>query len=584
MSDESKSPRAYKFDDVVVDCRDFRVLKKDEPRRITPRAFEVLVFLLAHHGRVVSKQELFDQVWKESFVTDNALTRMIKEIRQVIGDAADAPRYIETVPKRGYRFMAVVEKIGLKTEGSPAGNETGVSSIAVLPFINQSANSDNDYLSEGITESIINNLSRLPNLRVTPRSTVFYFQKRDVNPVEAGRWLNVRMVLTGRVLQRTDALMVNAELVDVAHEAQIWGEQYRYKITDIFDLQEEISRTISARLQSKFGGGQQNRPAERPTPDAEAYRLYLKGRYFWNRRPQGLARGIEYFEQALKRDANFALAYAGLADSYSTLGSWENGGLPPSVAMPKACAAARKALEIDPSLAEAHTTLAYAKLHYDWDFREAEAGVKHALALNKSYVHAHHWLSHVYMAQGEAEKSLAASLRAYELDPLDLIINVHLAWHHWLARQPDEAITLAERTRELDPNVIWASYFAGLALEQKDLYEEAAAEFRRAQALSPQVTLVQAALGHALGHCGGTREARKILVELEKHCPAKFVPAYDIAMVRLGLGEKAAALDWLNEAANEHSGWVAYLKVEPRLDALRTMPEFGDLLARVGLQ
>jgi DNA-binding winged helix-turn-helix (wHTH) protein/tetratricopeptide (TPR) repeat protein len=583
MHDEGKSPQGYKFDDVVIDCREFRVFKRDEPRRITPRAYEVLLFLLTHEGRVVSKQELFDQIWKESFVTDNALTRMIKEIRQVIGDDADAPRYIETLPKRGYRFIAPVERIEPKTQGSAAGGENGIASIAVLPFINQSDNAENDYLSEGITESITNNLSRFPNLRVTPRSIVSYFQKQDVNPVEAGRRLNVQMVLSGRVLQRADALIVNSELVDIANESQTWGEQYRYKIRDIFDLQEEISQTISTQLQLKFGGGQQALPAVRATPDAEAYRLYLKGRYFWNRRPQGLAKGVEYFEQALNKDANFALAYAGLADSYSTLGSWENGGLPPSIAMPKARSAAMKALEIDPSLAEAHTTLAYTKLHYDWNFKEAETGVKHALALHKNYVHAHHWLSHIYMAQGDAANSLAASLRAYELEPLDLIINVHLAWHYWLARQPDEAITLAERTRELDPNVIWSSYFAGLALAQKGLYEEAAAEFRRAHALSPEVTLVHAALGNALGYCGETREARKILLELEKQRSAKFVPAYDIALVRLSLGENAAALDWLREAITERSSWCAYLRVEPRLDPLRTMPEFNELLERVGL-
>ena len=421
MNDEGKSPQGYKFDDVVIDCRDFRVFKKDEPRRITPRAYEVLLFLLTQPGRVVSKQELFDQIWKESFVTDNALTRMIKEIRQVIGDDADAPRYIETLPKRGYRFIAQVESISPKTEALQTEKQNGIASIAVLPFSNQSNNEENDYLSEGITESIINNLSRLPNLRVTPRSLVFNFQKQDVNSVEAGQRLNVQMVLSGRVLQRADALIVNSELVDIANKAQIWGEQYRYKITDIFDLQEEISRTISSQLQLKFGDGEQDGPPVGPTPDAEAYRLYLKGRYFWNRRPQGLAKGVEYFEQALKKDDNFALAHAGLADSYSTLGSWENGGLPPSIAMPRARAAAMRALELDPSLAEAHTTLAYTKLHYDWNFKEAEAGVKHALTLHKNYVHAHHWLSHIHMAQGDAEKSLAASLRAYELDPLDLI-------------------------------------------------------------------------------------------------------------------------------------------------------------------
>jgi TolB-like protein/Tfp pilus assembly protein PilF len=602
MSEEDKTPKAYKFDDVTVDCRDFRVLKTGESRRITPRAFEVLVFLLANRGRVVGKQELFDAVWRETFVTDNALTRMVKEIRRVIGDDADAPRYIETVPKRGYRFIAEVEKIEAEAPAAAAENSPknapNVSSIAVLPFINQSGDADNDYLSEGITEGIINNLSRLANLRVVPRSTVFYFQGRNFNPIEAGRRLNVQLALSGRVLQRADTLVVNAELVDVSNEAQIWGEQYRHKITDIFDLQEEISRRICAHLQSKFSGEQHQEQRQepqqqqqqrqihsvaRPTADAEAYRLYLKGRYFWNRRPQGLTKGIEYFEQALEKDARFALAYAGLADSYSTLGSWENGALPPSVAMPRACAAAQKALAIDGGLAEAHTTLAYTKLHYDWDFAAAEAGFKRALQLNANYVHAYHWLSHYYIATGQHEKSLEASLRALELDPLDLIINVHLVWHYWMARQPDEALRQVEKTRELDARFIWSDFFAGLALEEKGFYKQASAEFRNALAISPEFPLLQAALGHALGCHGQLAEARKIVESLEQQRFEKYVPAYDLAIANLGIGDTGAALSRLREAVGERSGWAAYFAVEPRLDALRGAPQFDRLIERVGL-
>ena len=575
MSKNEKNSTVYQFDNVRVDCRDFRVSKNGELRHITPRAFEVLLYLVENAGRVVGKQELFDEVWKENFVTDNALTRMIKEVRQVIGDEADAPRYIETVPKRGYRFIA---QTNLTRGEISASKEDTLSSIAVLPFTNTNADTESEYLSEAITESIINNLSKIPDLRVVPRSVVFSSPNREAEPLDAGRNLNVQAVVTGRVLQHGENLIVGTELIDVRQQAQLWGEKYQHRTADIFDLKEEISQKISVQLQAKL------LPEKHPpTTDPEAYRLYLKGRYFWNRRPQGLFKSIEYFKRALERDANFALAYAGMADSYSALSSWESGVLPPAEGMPKARAAAAKALEIDDSLAEAHTTLAYTKLHYDWKFAEAEAGIKHAIHLNKNYVHAHHWLSHIYMAQGEAEKSLAESLIAYELDPLDLIINVHRAWHHWLARQPEETIVLAEKTRELDANVIWASFFAGLAFAQKGSYEDAVREFQRASAVSSDVTLVRAALGNALALSGETAEARKILLELEKQRPQKFVPAYDIAIVRLGLGETAAALDWLGEAANEHSGWMAYLKVEPRLDALRSLPEFDELLKRVGL-
>src|SRR5215213_7586408 len=507
MNQTEKNSTVYLFDDVRVDCRDFRVSKNGELRHITPRAFEVLLYLIENAGRVVGKQELFDKIWKENFVTDNALTRMIKEIRQVIGDEADAPRYIETVPKRGYRFIAQTNSTGGE---SSVIKEESLSSIAVLPFTNTNADAESEYLSEAITENIINNLSKIPDLRVVPRSVVFSLANHETNALETGRNLNVQTVAGGRVLQRGETLIVSAELIDVEKQSQLWGEKYQYETACIFELQEEISRKISTQLQAKLIPENH----EPPTANPEAYRLYLKGRYFWNRRPQGLFKSIEYFEQALARDPNFALVYAGLADSYSTLSSWESGVLPPNEGMPKALASAQKALEIDDSLAEAHTTLAYSKFHYDWKFAEAETGIKQALDLNKNYVHAHHWLSHIYMARGEAEKSLEESLIAYELDPLNLIINVHLAWHHWLARQPDETIAAAEKTRELDANVIWASFFAGLAFAQKGFHEDAAREFRRAHQVSPEVTLVKAALGNALGCSGETSEARKILNEL----------------------------------------------------------------------
>jgi serine/threonine-protein kinase len=580
MGDANTLPGTFRFDNVVVDARDFRVLKDGQPRHITPKAFEVLIFLIAKRGRTVGKQELFDSVWRESFVTDNALTRMVKEIRSVIGDDANAPRYIETVPKRGYRFVAAVETSDSESSSPRPGRLSDVSSIAVFPFVNESASDDNEYLSEGITESIINNLSRLPKLRVAPRSVVFRLRGCEADPIGTGRSLDVEVVLAGRVSQKGETLIVNAELLDVAKGSQVWGERYHHRVADIFDLQEEISRKICDQLELKFGGGN---GTQRPTKDAEAYRLYLKGRYFWNRRPQGLAKGVEYFEQALEKDPGFALAYAGLADSYSTLGSWENGSVPPRVAMPKACAAAERALAIDGGLADAHATLAYAKLHYDCDFEGAAAGFRRALNLNANYAHAWHWLSHLYMAQGDAAKSLEASLRALELEPLDLILNVHLSWHHWLAREPDLALQQAERTRELDPHVIWSSFFAGLALEEKGLFEQAAEEFRLAVKIAPDFPLPRAALAHALGLHGDVAKAREIADALENRRLDGNVPAYDLAIARLGLTERDAALDWLGRAVEERSGWAAYFAVEPRLIPLRGEPSFQNLLARLGL-
>jgi TolB-like protein/Tfp pilus assembly protein PilF len=578
MSETDKNPLVYEFDDVVVDSGNFRILKSGQTKKITPRAFEVLLFLIKRKDQLVSKQELFEAVWKESFVTDNALTRMIKEIRQVIGDNADFPRYIETVSKRGYRFIAEFTSAKSAQNTLQIKNDKNDSSIAVLPFINQSEDPENDYLSEGITENIINNLSKLSSLRVVPRSTVFYFQGRNINPLEVGRKLSVRTVLFGRLLQLGENLIVNAELIDVLNNAQIWGEQYRYKAADIFDLQKQISQEISTQLEAAIGGKEQHQIIEPPTHNAEAYQLYLKGRFFWNRRPSGLMKGIEYFQQALEKDPEFAHAHAGLADSFSTLGSWENGALPPTIAMPKACAEAQKALNLDNRLAEAHTTLAYTKLHYNWDFENAKAGFEHALLLNKNYVHAYHWLSHYYIATGQFEKSLQMSLKAIEIDPLDLIINGHLAWHYWMVSEPDRALLQIEKTRELNPDDIWSCIFAGLALEVKGLYGDAITEFQRALNISPEFSLVQAALGHAMGRNNQLTEARKISEMLINHRSKKFIPAYDVAIAQLAINERDSALTWLKETIAERSGWVAYFDIEPRLGPLRDSPDFGDLL------
>jgi TolB-like protein/Tfp pilus assembly protein PilF len=585
MSRNPSKSEVYHFDDVEVNCREFRILKAGQPQKITPRAFEVLAFLIERGNCLVSKQELFESVWKESFVSDNALTRMIKEVRRVIGDDADSPRYIETVPKLGYRFIAQVESA---VKNQPVSSqetqfESSISSIAVLPFTTSSNDPNNEYLSEGITENLINNLSQLSFLRVVPRSTVFYFQHRETEPLAIGRKLNVRAVVTGRVVRRGETLIVSTELIDVLKESQLWGEKYHRPISDIFELQEEISQKIFGELQLKLKPEEKERLVHRPTQSVEAYRLYLKGRYFWNRRPQGLQRGIEYFEQALEKDPDFALAYAGIADSYSTLGSWENGAMAPTLAMPKACAAANKALSIDGNLAEAHTAIAYTKLHYEWDLKSAEEGFKRALELNGSYVHAYHWLSHCYMARGMIKESLEASLRALELDPLDLIINSHLIWHYWLAREPDNALIQAERTRELNPSDGWAAFFAGLALEVKGEYDDAIAEFEKARILSGDITLTKAAQGHALACCGRPEHARKIIEELEEQRKKMFVPAYDIAVIFSGMDEKELALNWLEQAIDERSGWATYLAVEPRLDKLRRESRFSELVWRVGI-
>ena len=519
--------------------RTFGWKKRGEARALTPRAFDVLVYLIEQRGRVVEKQELFDQIWKETFVTDSALAREIKEIRHALEDDAAAPRYIETVPKRGYRFIAKLREneipeplanvfslpgpakearsgAGEDVEPSAAGDSapakfrarpavwvsalmvmillgvvlfTGrgktIDSLAILPLANGSGAPQMEYLSDGITESLINSLSQLPNLKVLARTTVFSYKNRAVDPIKVGRELGVRAVLTGRVVEREGSLIIQADLLDVKDGSQLWGEQYHRKFSDVLAVQEEIAKQISERLRLKLTGEEQKRLTRHHTENAEAYQLYLKGRYYWNKRTaESLNKGVEYFQQAIDKDPNYALAYAGLTDSYSLLGS-STGGLSPKETFSKAKAAAVKALEIDDTLAEAHAALALVHLRYDWDWSATEREIKRAIALNPNYATTYHWYADYLVVMGRLDEAIAQIKRAQELDPLSLIINTVVGLRLYHARQYDQAIEQCQKTLEMDPNFAQAHFALGEAYEQKAKYEEAIAALQKATTSFP---------------------------------------------------------------------------------------------------
>jgi serine/threonine protein kinase/tetratricopeptide (TPR) repeat protein len=457
-----------------------------------------------------------------------------------------------------------------------------IDSVAVLPFVSMSADPNAEYLSDGITENLINTLSQVPNLRVVPRSLVFGYKGREVDPRKAGRDLNVRVVLMGKVVERGDNLSLQTELVDVARVSQLWGRQYNRKFSEIFAVQEEIAKEVEEKLHLQ-PSEEHKQPTRRQTESTEAYQLYLKGRYYWNKRPRDIQKGIDYFERAIARDPSYALAYTGLADCYSSLGSWDGSDLPPREAFPKAEAAALKALAIDDRLGEAHTSLAYVRLHYNWDWAGAEREFKRAIELNPQYATAPHWYSHYLMAMGRTEESLAAAKRALELDPLDLIMNVHLAWHYWLAREYDHQVEQARKALELDPNFHQGLFFLGIAYEQKGMFAQAIAEHEKATAVSDRSMVMLSALGHAYGLAGRKAEAQKVLKELKELSDRRHIGAYEIAAIYVSLGEKDQAFAWLDRAFQERSSWLTYLKREPRLDSLRSDRRFRELMQRVGL-
>jgi TolB-like protein/Flp pilus assembly protein TadD/DNA-binding XRE family transcriptional regulator len=456
-------------------------------------------------------------------------------------------------------------------------------SIAVLPFLNLSADPDNEYFCDGLAEELLNALTKIRQLFVVARASAFSFKGRDVDVREIGRRLNVDTILEGSVQKADNRLRVSVQLINADNGFQLWSERFDRRMTDLFALQDEITLAIIGQLKVELLEKERLALLVRHPDDLEAYNLYLKGRYYWGQRPQGINKAIEHFQLAIDKNPSSALARAGLADCYVTLGSWENGTLPPVEAMAKAKAASSRALELDGRLAEAHASLAYRTTHYDWDWTTAEAQYKRALELNPNYAVSHHWYSHYLTAMGRTEESLVASKRCLELDPLDLVINIHMAWHHQFARQYEEAVEQCWKTNELHPNSFWPPYFFGMAYQQQGKIAAAAVEYQKAIQMSGNVTFTTAGLGHLYASSGRSAEARVIFDELRARAQNTYVPAYDLALVCVGLGATDEAFEWLDRAYEERCGWLTYLKVEPRMDALRSDPRFNDLLRRLRL-
>ena len=457
-----------------------------------------------------------------------------------------------------------------------------IDSLAVLPFENVNGDPEREYLSDGITGSLINTLATIPKLRVIAQSTVCRYKRREIDPQAIGRELNVRAVLTGRIMQSSGSLRIGTELVDVATGSQLWGAQYDRKPGDIFVVQDEISHEISGKLRLQLTRAEKKRLTKRHTENAEAYRLYLKGRHHWNRwTEEGFYKAIEYFQQAVEKDPGYALAYTGLADSYVLLG-W-NSYLPPKEAFPKGKAAAKTALDLDPDLAEAHTSLAALLWLYDWQWEEAQREFKRSLELSPTYPTANHWCAEYVMTMGRHEDAMSRMKHGQELDPLSLIINVAVGWAFYHSRRYDEAVEQLRRTAELEPNYPVTYWILGLVLRKIGRYELAITEGEKAAKLSSGSPLMRAALAHTLGAAGRTTEAFKIRDDLTRLATQTYVAPYFFAGIHIGLGENDCAIEYLEKSYREHSHWLIYLHIDPSMDGLRDDTRFQDLLRRVGL-
>jgi len=479
-------------------------------------------------------------------------------------------------------LRSVKKKLETGLSASETSKSTAAPSIAVLPFTNMSSEPENEYFSDGLTEEIIAHLAKIRALKVISRTSVMRY-KQTAKPLKLiATELGVRHILEGSVRKQGNHLRITAQLVDALEDSHLWAETYRGTVEDVFDIQEKVAAEIAEALKLKLSPQEQRNLEKRQTENTEAYQLYLKGRFFWNKRTEeSLKKGIEYFEQAIEKDPVYALAYTGLADSYNVLTAFTL--IAPNEAVPRIRKAALKALEIDEALAEAHISQAWLRACFDWDWGAAEQEFKLGIELNPNYATGHHWYSLFLTCLGRFDEAVAVIKKALKLDPFSLIINTNAGWWvNYFARQFDQAIDQLQRTLEMDANFTQAHYGLALAYNEIGKYSEAIGECQKAQQLSGGWLEMTAALGYSQALAGNRKAAEKILEELKEVLARRHVSSYSIALLHLVLGEKEQALEWLERAYEEKAFFMVWLKVDPRLDILRSEPRFVSLLQKMG--
>ena len=573
----------YGFGPFVLAVID-RSLKRDGAAiPLTPKQFDLLVALVESAGRLVEKDALLQRVWPDVAVEEGNLTKGVFSLRQVLDRDAPA-RYIETIPKRGYRFVAPVTAVSPGVTGPAAPIATPVAasenSIAVLPFSDMSAARDHEFFCEGMSEELINALGRVPDLRVASYTSSSRFKGKDLDSRSIGRELMVAWLLEGSVRKSGDTVRIAVQLIRASDGFSAWSGRFDRQLDDIFTVQDDITsmiaETLTQRVRTSSGPVVTSK-----TSNADAYALYLEGRYLWNKRPGDVVwQALDRFERAIAMDPNFAPAHAALAAVYGTLGAWESGVLPPAEAFAKSKAAAARALELDPQLAAGHTAIGYTTLHFDWNATRATTHFNEAIALNPAWVDAHHWQSHALCAAGRFQESLASCNRIVELDPLNPLMHAHVAWHHYMAREYAVALAHAERVVRMESSFHWGYFFAGWALERLGRYAESVSALREAVRHSSNSPVMLAGLGHVLGILHDRVGTLGIIDELKRMRGDKGIFAYELGVIHAGMGDLDRAFQWLERAVQERSGWIAYLHVDPRLDALHSDPRFTAVAAK----
>ena len=537
---------------------------------------QILRILIERPGEIVTREELRQKIWpSDTFVDfDHGINNAIKRLREALGDTAETPRFIETVPRRGYRFLANLE---------PAKVVTGprIQSIAVLPLENLSRDPEQEYFADGMTEALITSLAKISALRVISRTTVMHYKGVRRPLPEIARELGVQVVVEGTVLRSGEKARISVQLIETSSDTHLWAESYERDLRDILRLQSEISRAVAREIQAKLTPAEQERLTRTRSVSPEAYELYLRGRHYWNmRNAQGFTKGAEYFLKAISVDSNYAAAYAGLADCAGSSGFW--GFTSPAEGCGKAKAAAIKSLEVEET-AEAHTSLGWALIHYDFDFVTAEQHFQRAIELNPGYVTAHQWYAHCLGYSYRLDQSLERVQLALDIDPLSLLVNTTYVGVLWFQRNFDYAIDQCQSALELSPNFAILRWLLGNLFQAKGMHAEAIAERQWTVEASGRAPFFLAELGDSHAAAGNRTEACRILEELQEFSKTRYVMAYWIALVYAGLNETDLAFEWLERAYRERSPALAFLRIDPRLESLHSDPRFRDHLSRLKL-
>lgn len=565
-----------------------RVLYRgDEPIPVATRAVDLLITLIEHRDRVLRKEELLGLVWPDSFVQEANLSQNVFLLRKILGERPNDRRYILTVPGEGYRFVADIhgsEGIAIADPIAPVAPR-GIRSLAVLPFQTLHGDRGDDHLGIGLADALITRLSGLRQLIVRPTSAVLLHadsrtREQHADPILVGRTLNVDALVLGTIQNSSGRVRVTVQLVAVSTEASLWAERFDAQQTDLFGIEDSISEQIKQALMLELTDAEHKALTKRHTNSPEAQEAYFKGRYFWNKRTDdGLRRAIDWFNQAIANDPNYALAHAGIADCRNMLSVYSV--VSPAEGCRWAAEAATRALAIDDTLAEAHTALAYATFNYDWDLTQSERSFRRAFELTPNYAVAHQFYSELLTASRRFPEALASITRARKLDPTSLAINTDVAVTLFYARRYDEAVEQLRETLELEPGFFYALLVLGWIYEQQGRYAEALNAFERAGTADPLSPEVATSMGRTHAAAGRSDDARQSLSRVMELATRRYVSSFDIATIHAALGDPDQAFDWLGRAYEERGHALMFAAVSPLVDPLRTDPRFAQLLGRL---